>query len=170
MKAFDLQTVEIISFVKYMKACCWFGGLFVCFLNINFWEFPFGKKNKPQTLCWCFCLDSGPKYILKFLVAVHWRLGFLHTIQLLPSLYRQPKALRSENSGLILWTENSMFHLKLFSIQLYLPYPNCHQSAAINCVLHCCHFLFEKSKMFFSKVKCNLAFQVYMTDKFILIC
>lgn len=142
---------------------------FVFVLNINFWESSLGKKLISSSML-TFYLDSGPKYILKFLMAVHWRLVFLHTIQLLASFYRQPKALRSENRGLILWTENSTFHLKIFFIQLHLSYPNCHQSAAINCVFHCCHFLFEKSKPFFFKVKCNLAFQVYMTDKFILIC
>lgn len=49
MKAFDLQTVEIVSFVKYRKAFCMgvgvlMFGFYFFFSNLNFWEFPLGQK------------------------------------------------------------------------------------------------------------------------------
>lgn len=54
-------------------------------------------------------------------MVVHWRLAFWHAIQFLPSLYRQPKALGWESSSMILWPENSTFHLKIFFILTQMP-------------------------------------------------
>lgn len=107
MKAFDLQTVEICFFCEIQQSILHGGGVFnvwVLFfffksklLIISTWE------KKSPALCRYFYLDSGPKYILEFLMAIH-EAGFLHTIQLVASLYRQPRVIMSGNCILIIWT------------------------------------------------------------------
>lgn len=134
------------------------------FFKLTFWEFPLGKKS--PALCWYFYLDSGPKYILEFLMAVQWRLVFFAYypacgIPLAAAQNHNVRKLCFDNmdikKGFSLSSCNS-----LTTTAINLQQSTVFFSAVTSCL--------KRANCSFCKAKCNLALQVYMTDKFILIC
>lgn len=123
-----------------------------------------------QALCLCFRFDPGPKHT-EISHGCTLEAGFLACYSVPAISLRAAKSLRVRKYQFDSMTRKQyIIPLKGFLYPVASPLPKCHQSSAINCVFRCCHFLSEKGKLFFLKVKCNLVFQVYVTDKFILIC
>lgn len=77
--------------------------LFFFFSNLNFWEFPLGKKKISSSMS-IFLSWFRTKVHIGISHGYTLEAGFLHTIQLVASLYRQPRVIMSGNCILIIWT------------------------------------------------------------------